>query len=141
LALAWAVYLKRGSKQQFLSGSSKPRDCAFAGKAGRAHGWNMKRNSIVSLLIATLACAMQPAGAQSAAHGQHLADAAYSSVNESQLVRQVQVALQKAGYNVGNTDGKYTADTRAAVSRFERDKSLPETGTITPAVLQALGLS
>jgi len=49
--------------------------------------------------------------------------------------------LQKAGYYVGRTDGEFTGDTRAAVKEFERDNALPQTGTITPEVLEALGLS
>lgn len=103
----------------------------------------MKRNSIISLLIATLACAMQPARAESAdADDYHYpAGAGYSSVNYNPMVRAVQVALQKAGYYVGDIDGEYSGDTRAAVNRFERDKGLPETGTITLPVLEALGLS
>jgi len=101
----------------------------------------MKRNRIVSLLAITLALALQPARAQTVETKQYPADAGYSSASENSLVRAVQVALQKAGYYVGNTEGKYTSDTRAAVNRFERDKGLPETGSITPSVLQALGLS
>jgi peptidoglycan hydrolase-like protein with peptidoglycan-binding domain len=57
------------------------------------------------------------------------------------VVRAVQIALQKKGYNVGNTNGIFNSDTRAAVNRFERNNGLPETGSITPEVLKALGLS
>jgi peptidoglycan hydrolase-like protein with peptidoglycan-binding domain len=101
----------------------------------------MKKNSIVSLIIATIACAIQPAHAGNADRVEYKDSDGYSSLNESPLVRTVQVALQKKGYNVGNTDGIFNADTRAAVNRFERDSGLPETGSITPAVLKALGLS
>ena len=101
----------------------------------------MKRNSIVSLLIAMLVCAMQPAYAGNAESAQISSGGGYSSLNENPVVRAVQIALQKKGYNVGNTDGIFNADTRAAVNRFERDSGLPETGSITPQVLEALGLS
>jgi peptidoglycan hydrolase-like protein with peptidoglycan-binding domain len=101
----------------------------------------MTRNSIVSLLVATLTLAIQPLRAQTVEPEQVRTDAGYSSENDSALVRAVQIALQKKGYNVGNTEGRYTSDTRAAVNRFERDHGLPETGTITRQVVQALGLS
>ena len=102
--------------------------------------WEMKRNTMVSLLAVALGLALQPVRAQTVETKPYPADSGYSSVSESSLVRAVQVALQKAGYYVGNTEGKYTSDTRAAVSRFQRDKGLSETGTITESMLQALGL-
>ena len=101
----------------------------------------MKTKNIVSLLIATLAWAMQPARAQSADRNQDPASADYNVSVSNSTVRAVQLALQKAGYYVGRTDGEFTADTRAALNKFESDKALPQTGTITPEVLEALGLS
>jgi peptidoglycan hydrolase-like protein with peptidoglycan-binding domain len=112
----------------------------LAGKLGQAHYSDMKKHSIVSLLIAMLGGLMQPAYAGNSDNAQ-LPTGGYSSLNQNPLVRTVQIALQKKGYNVGNTDGIFNAETRAAVSRFKRDKGLPETGSITPEVLQALGLS
>ena len=99
----------------------------------------MKRNSVVSLLIATLACAIQPARAESA-DWHYPTGAGYSSINRNPLVRTVQLALEKEGYYVGDDYGQYGAETRAAVNRFERDRGLPETATITLPVLEALGL-
>ncbi len=101
----------------------------------------MKTKNIVSLLIATLALAMQPARAQSAASNQDPPSAGYSTSVSAATVRAVQLALQKAGYYVGRTDGEFTGDTRAALNKFESDNALPQTGTITPEVLEALGLS
>jgi hypothetical protein len=101
----------------------------------------MKRNSIVSLVIAMLGCIMEPAYAGNADRVQIPAGGGYSSLTENAVVRAVQIALQKKGYNVGNTDGIFNVDTRAAVNRFERDNGLPETGSITFPVLKALGLS
>jgi peptidoglycan hydrolase-like protein with peptidoglycan-binding domain len=106
----------------------------------QAHYSDMKKQNTVSLLIAMLVSLMQPAYAGNADRVQ-LPTGGYSSLNVNPVVRTVQIALEKKGYNVGNTDGIFNADTRAAVSRFERDKGLPETGSITSAVLQALGLS
>jgi peptidoglycan hydrolase-like protein with peptidoglycan-binding domain len=101
----------------------------------------MKKNRIVSLLIAMLVCVMQPAYAENADRVEIPTGGGFSSLNENAVVRAVQIALQKKGYRVGNTDGIFNADTRAAVNRFERDSGLPETGSITPDVLKALGLS
>ena len=84
---------------------------------------------------------MQPARAQSADRDQDPASAGYSTSVSTSTVRAVQLALQKAGYYVGRTNGEFTADTRAALNKFESDNALPQTGTITPEVLEALGLS
>jgi peptidoglycan hydrolase-like protein with peptidoglycan-binding domain len=97
----------------------------------------MKRNSIVSLLIATFACVMQLARAAS---DHYPSGAGYSSVSYDPFVRTVQLALERQGYYVGDDRGEYGAETRAAVNRFERAKGLPETATITVPVLEALGL-
>jgi peptidoglycan hydrolase-like protein with peptidoglycan-binding domain len=100
----------------------------------------MKRNSIVSLLIATVACAMQPARAERTDWDHYPTGAGYSSVSYDPFVRTVQLALEKEGYYVGDDRGEYGAETRAAVNRFEREHGLPETATITLPVLEALGL-
>jgi peptidoglycan hydrolase-like protein with peptidoglycan-binding domain len=100
----------------------------------------MKRNSMVSLFIATLACAMQPARAENTDRGHYPSGAGYSSVGFDPFVRTVQLALEKKGYYVGDDRGEYGAETRAAVNRFERANGLPETATITLQVLEALGL-
>ena len=101
----------------------------------------MKRNSLVTLLIAVLALLMQPARAQSADREDHYpSGAGYSSVGFDPFVRTVQLALEKEGYYVGDDRGEYGAETRAAVNRFERANGLPETATITGPVLEALGL-
>jgi peptidoglycan hydrolase-like protein with peptidoglycan-binding domain len=100
----------------------------------------MKRNSIISLLVATVAYAMQPARAERADWDHYPTGAGYSSVSNDPFVRTVQLALEKEGYYVGDDHGEYGAETRAAVNRFERDRGLPETATITLPVLEALGL-
>jgi peptidoglycan hydrolase-like protein with peptidoglycan-binding domain len=101
----------------------------------------MKRNSLVTLLVAALALLMQPARAQSADREDHYPSrAGYSSVGFDPFVRTVQLALEKEGYYVGDDRGEYGAETRAAINRFERANGLPETATITGPVLEALGL-
>ena len=54
---------------------------------------------------------------------------------------QVQVALQAYGYYNGAIDGIIGDGSRSALSRFQFDYSLRVTGTITPEVLDAFGIS
>nr|MBA4768966.1 His-Xaa-Ser repeat protein HxsA [Sphingobium sp.] len=54
------------------------------------------------------------------------------------VVRRVQIGLQAQGYYHGALDGIVGKETRAALVRFQTDKSLSVTGTITPEVLDAL---
>lgn len=57
------------------------------------------------------------------------------------MVQRVQRGLIAFGYDVGDVDGVVGPQTRTALERFQRDFSLPVTGTITPAVLNALGIA
>jgi His-Xaa-Ser repeat protein HxsA len=56
----------------------------------------------------------------------------------AEIVRRVQAALYAQGYYTGPLDGAVGPDTRAALSKFQRDHGLPVTGTITPETLNAL---
>ncbi len=56
------------------------------------------------------------------------------------IVLEVQVALQKAGYDPGSTDGVLGPLTREAISRYQKNHGLEVTGSITEPVIQALGL-
>jgi peptidoglycan hydrolase-like protein with peptidoglycan-binding domain len=56
-------------------------------------------------------------------------------------VLEVQVALQKAGYDSGSADGVVGPGTRDAISRYQRDHGLDVTGKISEPVLRALGLN
>jgi hypothetical protein len=51
----------------------------------------------------------------------------------------VQKQLAKRGYYKGSIDGEFGPATRGALSRFQRDNNLKETGRIDEATLQALG--
>jgi hypothetical protein len=64
----------------------------------------------------------------------------YDSRGSDLTVLEVQVALQKAGYDPGSTDGVFGPSTREAISRYQRDHGLDVTGNITDPVLMALGL-
>jgi peptidoglycan hydrolase-like protein with peptidoglycan-binding domain len=50
----------------------------------------------------------------------------------------VQIGLLELGYLPGATDGQMTDQTRDAIRQFERDRGLPETGEISPALLQEM---
>jgi hypothetical protein len=53
----------------------------------------------------------------------------------------VQGALSAAGYYNGPVDGIVGNGTRAAIAAYQRDYGLRVTGTITPALLNSLGVS
>jgi peptidoglycan hydrolase-like protein with peptidoglycan-binding domain len=65
----------------------------------------------------------------------------YDSSGSSLLVRRVQLALQKHGYYVGDNQGQFGMETRAAVRRYRRDHGLPIIGKIDQELLRSLGLS
>ena len=56
------------------------------------------------------------------------------------VIRNIQRALRREGFNPGPIDGRYGSQTQAAVERFQRSKGLP-TGGITLTTLQRLGVS
>jgi peptidoglycan hydrolase-like protein with peptidoglycan-binding domain len=55
-------------------------------------------------------------------------------------VRQVQQALNLAGYDAGNVDGTWDEDSIAAAHSFQQAENLEPTGTLTISLLYALGL-
>jgi hypothetical protein len=56
-------------------------------------------------------------------------------------VSAVQSQLARQGYFRGVVDGVYGPETRAALTRYQSNHGLQVTGNLTPATLQALGLS
>lgn len=56
-------------------------------------------------------------------------------------VSAVQSQLAREGYYRGVVDGVYGPQTRAALTRYQSNHGLQVTGNLTPATLQALGLS
>lgn len=56
-------------------------------------------------------------------------------------VSAVQSQLAEQGYYRGAIDGVYGPQTRAALTRYQSNHGLQVTGALTPATLQALGLS
>jgi peptidoglycan hydrolase-like protein with peptidoglycan-binding domain len=57
------------------------------------------------------------------------------------LLYAVQEALLDEGYDPGWPDGVLGPQTRRAIRAFEADYSLPDTGTMTPGLVYALGLA
>src|SRR5262249_59225384 len=55
-----------------------------------------------------------------------------------EAVRQLQLALQKRGFQVGQLDGSFGPLTQAAVTAFQASENLPETGVADEATKQAL---
>ena len=57
------------------------------------------------------------------------------------IVTQVQSGLFSYGYYTGTIDCLMGPETKAAISKFQSDFSINVTGTITPEVLNALGIT
>ncbi|MCC6281950.1 MAG: peptidoglycan-binding protein [Saprospiraceae bacterium] len=55
-------------------------------------------------------------------------------------ISEIQMALKKAGYYTGTADNKMGAGTKAALSKFQKDKGLP-VGNIDLETLKALGVN
>jgi peptidoglycan hydrolase-like protein with peptidoglycan-binding domain len=55
-------------------------------------------------------------------------------------VRQIQAALTKAGYEPGPSDNIMGARTKAALTKFQKDKGLP-VGNLDFETLKALGVN
>lgn len=64
----------------------------------------------------------------------------YSNLLPDEVIANVQVALQDAGYYLGAISGSLNYEMRAALANFQRDYGLPITGAIDEATVQTLGL-
>src|SRR6266540_422302 len=61
--------------------------------------------------------------------------------SDNGVVSSVQSQLAKLGYYGGAVDGVLGDQTEAAIARYQEDKDLSVTGTVTSATLQSLGLA
>lgn len=59
---------------------------------------------------------------------------------DRQTTRQLQMQLGQMGYDSGPADGIMGPQTRSALSNFQRDQNLPETGRPDRQTLSALGV-
>jgi Putative peptidoglycan binding domain len=64
----------------------------------------------------------------------------YDGLSPDQIVAGVQAQLQRFGYYTYAIDGKMGPLTRAAIARYQRDRLLPITSGIDPAMLGSLGV-
>jgi hypothetical protein len=64
----------------------------------------------------------------------------YGNLLPDQVIANVQVALQDAGYYFGAVTGSLSVETRAALANFQRDQGLIITGAIDEPTIEALGL-
>ena len=63
-----------------------------------------------------------------------------TTTNTTDSILRAQEALVAAGYNLGETDGKFGKATIAAVKKFQGDRHLPVTGKLDAITLAALGV-
>lgn len=66
----------------------------------------------------------------------HIRDASRPNQTAGVDVRTIQEGLARLGYSPGPGDGQLGPQTREAIRRFERDRNLLETGTITEVLAQ-----
>jgi hypothetical protein len=64
----------------------------------------------------------------------------YGNLLPDEVIANVQVALQDAGYYFGQITGSLNFETRAALANFQRDYGLPITGAIDEPTVETLGL-
>ena len=64
----------------------------------------------------------------------------YGDLLPDEVIANVQVALQDAGYYLGSITGSLDGETRAALASFQRDYGLPITGAIDEPTVESLGL-
>ena len=63
-----------------------------------------------------------------------------SAVSSNPVVSAIQSKLEQLGYYHGGIDGVLGDETEAAIARYQEDHDLSVTGTVTAAVLHALGV-
>ncbi len=64
----------------------------------------------------------------------------YGNLLPDEVITNVQVALQDAGYYFGPITGSLSFETRAALANFQRDYGLPISGAIDEPTVEMLGL-
>jgi hypothetical protein len=64
----------------------------------------------------------------------------YGNLLPDEVIGNVQVALQDAGYYSGPITGSLSGETRAALATFQRDYGLPISGAIDEPAVETLGL-
>ena len=65
----------------------------------------------------------------------------YDGLPPDEVVADVQTELQRRGYYTYTVDGVLGPTTKAAITRYQRDRHLSITGSVDPATVGSLGLS
>lgn len=100
----------------------------------------------IATAAATAVLATSPALAQQAGQGSQTLDQEQAQGSGAQLqlspstVRQVQQALNQAGYSVVNVDGTWGPGTAQALQNFQQAQGLEPTGQLNQRTLDALGI-
>jgi localization factor PodJL len=61
-----------------------------------------------------------------------------ASIDMKQAVRNIQLILNKNGYDAGGADGVMGAKTTEAITRFQKDNGMQPTGKVTEELVRAL---
>jgi peptidoglycan hydrolase-like protein with peptidoglycan-binding domain len=72
--------------------------------------------------------------------GMRQAQAAGQKQLSRDQIKQAQAALDQKGFHVGRADGVVGRDTREALSAFQRQQKLQQTGLLDDQTLRALGI-
>src|ERR1700722_6139949 len=91
-------------------------------------------------LICSLPASAQRLMEQAQDEGMRQAQAASQKHLSPGQIRQVQQALDEKGFPVGRTDGVLSRETRQALTGFQRQLNLAQTGQPDDQTLQALGI-
>jgi peptidoglycan hydrolase-like protein with peptidoglycan-binding domain len=78
--------------------------------------------------------------AQNANRGGQDKPIAATNLDRSQI-KSVQTALNNAGFNVGNADGRWGPETRKALKDFQNSKGIRASGRLNQNTITALGLN
>jgi peptidoglycan hydrolase-like protein with peptidoglycan-binding domain len=101
----------------------------------------MKLKSTIVSVIAASALVLSPAFAQNAQQdAQEKGSASTSETADSNVVQQIQQALNSKGYNTGAVDGKMGQKTQQALTKFQQAQGLQPTGQLDQQTLAALGV-
>lgn len=94
---------------------------------------------LLSMFVAMPVLAQPDLEAQAPQQEMQQAEAMRSPVTSATL-RQVQEALQRRGYAVDNSDGRWSEQTASALRDFQQAQGLEPSGQLNSRTLGALGL-
>jgi peptidoglycan hydrolase-like protein with peptidoglycan-binding domain len=77
-------------------------------------------------------------GITPAGGGEVAVESSAATKDDSATVMAVQQILADLGYDPGTADGTVSESTSAAIKAFQRDRNVPETGQVTPELLDEL---